>query len=80
MIGTKVLISITLIECVEGMHAFIRGRKWTPSREGEPSNILQSCNNGIKRNWVAMNVGTLVASEERMLENAFMRNLQFHVC
>jgi hypothetical protein len=36
--------------------------------EGGPSNILQSCNNGKKRNWVAMNVGTLVTSEERMLE------------
>jgi hypothetical protein len=36
--------------------------------EGRPSNNLQSFNNGRKRNWVAMNVGTLVTSEERMLE------------
>jgi hypothetical protein len=27
-----------------------------------------SCNNGKERNWVAMNIGTLVISKERMLE------------
>jgi hypothetical protein len=42
-----------------------------PSMEGGPSNILQSYKNGRKRNWEAMNVGTLVTSEERMLECIF---------
>jgi hypothetical protein len=36
--------------------------------EEGPSNILPELKNGKERNWVAINVGTLVIIEERMLE------------
>jgi hypothetical protein len=37
--------------------------------------FYQSCKNGKERNWVAMNVGTLVTSKERMLECIHMKIL-----
>jgi hypothetical protein len=42
-----------------------------PIIEGGPSNILQSYKNGRKRNWQAMNVGTLITSEEIMIKCIF---------
>jgi hypothetical protein len=36
--------------------------------EGGPSNTLSKFYHGKERNWVAMDVGTLVTNEERMFE------------
>jgi hypothetical protein len=38
------------------------------------SNILLELNNGKERNWIALNVGTLVTNEERTLECIHVKN------
>jgi hypothetical protein len=70
------------MECIEGMHVYIRGKTMDFPLRKEDLPILYLSYRGIKEkriSWVAISVGTLVTNEGIMLGCIHVKTFKFHV-
>jgi hypothetical protein len=70
------------MECIEGMHFYIRGKTTDFPLRKEDLPVLYLSYRGIKEkriSWVAMSVGNLATNEGIMLGCIHVKNFKFHV-